>query len=428
MRLSRRALAPLAVGLAMALSQGTIAAEFDGVVVTHLTQGGATDRINGYKALAEKFKAETGATIQIVEQPWEQMQTTMINDAIGGTGSFDVVDVDSGWDANVAAYFERLDDRIAAAGIDMSDYQGLNALIGKAEGVRYGIPFTGRSMVMFYRTDLLEAAGIAVPTTWEELNAAAAALNKDGTYGYVGAGVSVQLMKMFFGAYMGNEKRVLFTPDGKPTFNSPEGVRALERLKTLFSYAPKGVFGMDIPEADQVFLNGEAAFTIEWPDYIQPSLNNPERSKIVGKWAATTPPGPGNAGPWYWAITTGSKNKDASWAWLQYISSPEAAKSLMIDHGIYSTRNSVLLDKDVDAKFPGMQAVVDSYKKSFYPSFIASPTFLDWFLGSADIFSAALNGTITAEQGVQQSADLWTKVFDITKGPKDYNWSDVFAE
>ncbi|MBI4923292.1 MAG: sugar ABC transporter substrate-binding protein [Devosia nanyangense] len=428
MRLSRRALGPLAAALAIAFSLGATAGQFDGVTITHFTQGGAIDRIAGYKELAEEFKAQTGAAVQFVEQPWEQMQTAIINDAIGGTGNYDVVDLDSGWDANVAGYLEPLDARIKSANFDVSDYQGLNALIATADGVRHGIPLTSRSMVMFYREDLLDAAGIAVPKTWEELNAAAKSLTGNGTYGYVGAGVAVQLMKMFFGAYMGDEKRSLFTADGKPTFDSPEGARAIERLKELFSYAPPGVFAMDIPEADQVFLNGEAAFTIEWPDYIQPSLNDPERSKIVGKWAATVPPGPGNAGPWYIGLSSASKNKDAAWAWLSFITSPAAAKMLMIDHGIYATRNSVLLDKDVEAKFPGMQAAVDSYKASFYPSFIASPTWLDWFLGSADIFSAALSGQVAPADAAKQSADLWNKVFDITKGPKGYNWADIFAQ
>src|SRR5437762_7156797 len=124
---------------------------------------------------------------------------------------------------------------------------------------RYGIPLTGRSMVMFYRKYLLDANKLAVPKTWDELLAAAKKLNSKDVAGFVAAGVNVQLNKYFYGAFKGSSKRPLFSADGKPLFNSPEGAKALDILKELFTYAPKGVFAMDIPEADQVFLNGEAA-------------------------------------------------------------------------------------------------------------------------------------------------------------------------
>ena len=36
---------------------------------------------------------------------------------------------------------------------------------------------------MWYRKDLLDAAGLEVPKTWDEFAAAAKALTKDGVYG-----------------------------------------------------------------------------------------------------------------------------------------------------------------------------------------------------------------------------------------------------
>jgi ABC-type glycerol-3-phosphate transport system substrate-binding protein len=403
---------------------------FAGITITHFTQAGATDRINGYKKLAEEFKAQTGATVQFVDAPWEQMQDQMVNDFLGQGGTFDVMDVDTAWDPNVKAYLEPLDGLIAKSHFDISDYQGLNKLIGAdpAAHERYGIPLTGRSMVMFYRTDLFKDAGLAPPSTWADLVADAKALTKGKQYGFVAAGVNVQLNKYFYGAYKDDSDRLLFNAAGQPQFDDKAGADALATLKTLFSYAPPGIFAMDIGEADQVFLNGDAAVLIEWPDYIQPSLNVPAKSRIVGKWAAMKPPGPGNYAPWYVAISASSRHKDAAWAWLQYITSAKQNKRLMLDYGIYSTRTSVLADPDIAAKYPGMDAVVAASAASFYPSFIAHPKGIDWFVQCGAIWSSALTGSITPEQAVKQAADLWDQMFKSTPGPKNYSYADLSAK
>jgi multiple sugar transport system substrate-binding protein len=420
-------------GVLLALGvYGSAAAEqpFAGITITHFGQAGAADRNAGFTKLAEEFKAQTGATVQFVDAPWEQMQDQMVNDFLAQGGNYDVLEVDTAWDPNVKAYLEPLDDLIAKSKFDISDYQGLNVLIGAdpAAKKRYGIPLTGRSMVMFYRTDLFKAASLAPPQTWPELLAAAKTLTTGKQYGFVAAGVNVQLNKYFYGAYKANSDRLLFNAAGEPQFNDKAGANALATLKTLFSYAPPGVFAMDIAEADQVFLNGDAAVLIEWPDYVQPSLNVPSKSRIVGNWAAMKPPGPGNYAPWYLAVSGSSHHKDAAWAWLQFITNAKANKMLMLDHGIYSTRTSVLADPDIAAKYPGVDAVVAASAASFYPSFIAHPKGIDWFVQCGAIWSSALTGGTSPEEATKQAAELWDGMFKSAAGPKNYSYADLSAK
>ncbi len=47
----------------------------------------------------------------------------------------------------------------------------------------YSIPFEMEPVALWYNSTMLEEAGIEVPTTWDELTAAAAALTTDDTYG-----------------------------------------------------------------------------------------------------------------------------------------------------------------------------------------------------------------------------------------------------
>ncbi|WP_129780486.1 extracellular solute-binding protein [Peristeroidobacter soli] len=405
------------------------AGRFEGVTLIHMVQAGAAQRLAGYRTFAREFQAATGAQVLFVETPWEQMQDQMMSDFIGRAGSYDVFDVDEAWDANIRAYLQTLDPYVAGSGFDIDDYRGLNGLLGLDPGARrrYGIPLTGRSMVLFYRADVLAAAGIAPPRNWDELIAAARAVTTKKFHGIVAAGVNVQLNKYFFSAYKAGERRSLFSADGRPQFGGEEGARALDRLKQLFAYAPPGVFAMDIAEADQVFLNGEAAFLLEWPDYIQPNLDDPKKSRIVGKWAAMQPPGPGGYAGWHLAASGYSEHKDAAWAWIEFVTSARNAKRLMVEHGIYATRSSVLADPEVATRFPGIDAVRAAAAASFRPGFEGHPKGIGWFVQAGAIWSEALTGQMTSQQAARSAATLWSKLFDSMPGPANHDYSDIDA-
>ena len=51
------------------------------------------------------------------------------------------------------------------------------------EGKMYGVPYIGNNLALFYDKDMLAAAGVEAPTTWDELVDAAQKTTKDGVYG-----------------------------------------------------------------------------------------------------------------------------------------------------------------------------------------------------------------------------------------------------
>ena len=51
------------------------------------------------------------------------------------------------------------------------------------DGKLYGLPWGNNCLGLFYNEQLLQEAGVEVPTTWSELEAAYEKLTKDGTYG-----------------------------------------------------------------------------------------------------------------------------------------------------------------------------------------------------------------------------------------------------
>ncbi len=52
------------------------------------------------------------------------------------------------------------------------------------DGKLYGVPFGVNCLAMFYNKDMLDEAGIEVPTTWSELKDAAVKLSDGSRYGF----------------------------------------------------------------------------------------------------------------------------------------------------------------------------------------------------------------------------------------------------
>jgi len=89
----------------------------------------------------------------------------------------------------------------------------------------YTLPCNKSVYLMFYNEDLLNEAGVAVPTTWEELRAAAQALTKDDVTG-VGFNKSVGTDFSYWVEQAGGH--LMDENEENITFNSPETIEAME--------------------------------------------------------------------------------------------------------------------------------------------------------------------------------------------------------
>ena len=73
---------------------------------------------------------------------------------------------------------------------DFSDYPSNTVDVGRKDGKPYVVPLIVEWQVLYYRKDLLDAAGLKVPATFEELENAARILNKDGVAGFASRGAA----------------------------------------------------------------------------------------------------------------------------------------------------------------------------------------------------------------------------------------------
>src|SRR5262249_11510119 len=120
-------------------------------------------------------------------------------------------------------------------------------MIGQGDKL-FGVPgLHSGSVVYFYRKDLFEAAGIAVPTTWDEGMAAAKALKTDDVAGisFIGANdFSLATVDWYTRFITMGGKLMTGSPatkDFKPNLDSPEALAALQMLIDSLPYAPENV-------------------------------------------------------------------------------------------------------------------------------------------------------------------------------------------
>ncbi|MBN9010230.1 MAG: extracellular solute-binding protein [Rhizobiales bacterium] len=137
--------------------------------------------------LIPEFEKLTGIKVTMESYAQDEFMNKRLVDLSSGAGTFDIVMMDqaivqyagANWIEPLDSYFS--DPKVVdAAAYDMADFLPSMIKDGKVDGKLFGIPISGEAQILYYRKDLLDAAGVTVPTNMDELLAAAVKLNKPG--------------------------------------------------------------------------------------------------------------------------------------------------------------------------------------------------------------------------------------------------------
>lgn len=214
-----------------------------------------------------------------------------------------------------------LDDLIPAHGADIPKNQ-LITIDGKVMAVA----FMANAQHMYYRKDVLEAAGVTPPKTYEELLAAAEKIRAGGmatpfcsTYG-VGWNLGEEFVNMYLG--MGG---AFFKPgSAEPAVNNEKGVAALEMMKALTGYMNPDFLTFDSNAAQAEWEAGNCALMTLWGSRAAALLDGADSAPGVAEntVATATPSAGGNSFPattlWWdgWSIATNVSDEDAAASFL----------------------------------------------------------------------------------------------------------------
>lgn len=329
--------------------------------------------VEAFKQMIPRFEELTGITVVLDEMEEGQLGQRMLLEVSAESASYDAMMTAIEWSPLVASsgYATPLEPWIESdITPDWFNYedilQAYRDMFLWEDGMHYGIPYAGETVFMFYREDLFEEHGIDVPTTYDEVLAAAQYFseNVDGVDGIsyrARLGWEFTYMWSIFLAPFGG--MMVDPATGEVALDSPGTVASLEYIRDLWQYGPVGVESFSFPEAWDAFMLGRAAIMIE-ASAAAPEVENPDKSLVAGMTGySPLPAGPAGAfsGVWGWsfAMMDDSDAKEATWAFIAYLTSEGMQSEYLANGGIVS-RASALGDPDLQAENPYYQATLDT--------------------------------------------------------------------
>jgi len=244
-----------------------------GEAITVWTADTLPDRVAATKAIIADFTAATGIDVELVgvaEDQFNQLLTSAaaaddLPDVIGSIslaqvrtlGANDLVDPEA-----TAAVIEDL-------GADTFSERALEMTQDGDE--QLAVPSESWAQLLYYRSDLFDAAGLAAPETYDDILAAAKALDSPEVAGFVGANTpgDAFTQQTFEHVALANNCQMV-TDSGEVTLDSPECVNAFEFYGDLVqNYSTAGAQDVDTVRAS--YFAGQAAMAI-WSTYLLDEL------------------------------------------------------------------------------------------------------------------------------------------------------------
>ncbi len=379
-----------------------------------------------------------------IEVEWVNYSPTEVANQLslaiqGGTGAPDVALMETAQIARIVDLGGLLDltDRVQA---DLLDLAPSAVQLGAVDGRNYSVPWDVGPVVLFYRRDIFEAAGLpsdpaevdALVSTWDsfleicktikaETGLFCFANNRANSFGDIWANM---LWQQGLGWY---------NDEGQVTVDSPEAVAALEKLGEFWA---ADVLSDDLEWTDnwyaslnQVALDDatvKPVATVPIGAWMGGFLKNWAAPDATGLWGVVQLPAmeedgvrSSNQGGSSYVIAEQSQNPEAAWAFINFVNSAESQIALLDYGDIFPARASTYADPIFDMTDPYFadQAVGKVYAASgasipvapiygvYYPVMnsatdVAVQKFATGQMSAADALTEAAN-VIRSETGLQ---------------------------
>jgi multiple sugar transport system substrate-binding protein len=227
------------------------------------------DRVAAQEGIAAAFTESSGIEVELVAIDEDQFNQLLTSSAAAGELP-DVIGALSLSGVQALAANELVDTDAAAAVVDQlgADTFSEQALKLTRDGnTQLAVPSDGWAQLLLYRKDLFDAAGLAAPETYDDILAAAKALDSPEVAGFTGATVSNDAFtqQTFEHLALGNGCQMV-DGDGEVTLDSDECVAAFEFYDELITdYSVSGAQDVDTTRA--AYFAGQSAMLV-WSSFI----------------------------------------------------------------------------------------------------------------------------------------------------------------
>ncbi|MCT2195557.1 sugar ABC transporter substrate-binding protein [Paenibacillus sp. p3-SID1389] len=356
-------------------SEGNELGAQEQVTITVWDNYGATTPI---KPLIPKFEEEfPNIKVDFQEQPWDNFWDKMAAAASGGETP-DIATSGLMWNPKYTVFGLFADlNSLSGGKVNGQDIQAVysEGMIEAAttdQGL-FGIPYDFDSYSLYYRSDLLEEAGVSVPpSNWDELVEIGKKLTKD----LDGDGKTDQYAFLvmpdwyhFEPFLYANGGKVLTDDNKQAAFNSPEGVEALQFYADLVNKHKIGInWTPDRGSYVAGLKDGTIAMFQDGP-YVMGLIknSNPEQE---GKWRITDALSHKqygtHIGGTYLSIFEKSEHKEEAWKFIEFLSREENAIQVYKTSGAAPGYLPALDSKEVNSPDPffGNEVPMEVFKKA----------------------------------------------------------------
>ncbi|PDQ36206.1 MAG: sugar ABC transporter substrate-binding protein [Candidatus Lumbricidophila eiseniae] len=350
---------------------------------------------------------------------------------------YDLITLDDPWTpqlAKVGVLYELKKDATpwTDKSFDWSDFNAAPLASSEWDGKQYGVPLRSNMLMMFYNRSLYQKVGLAEPTpelTWSQYLKQAPSLvqdtDGDGKTDSWAVGLTWMrgaLSPPVWQAVLNSNGGALFDKDLKPSFDTKQGVAALQTQVDLLKYAPPGAANYNYTEPLDAFRQGKVASIFTWGSAYKSAAVDPKVTRLTPEEVGIQTMPAGSDGPsthrgiWSGSVFKNSKHPQAAWTLLQWMSSKKGEVWTTSTLGSFPARKSTLATAPTQAwlapVFKALQSAYDVADKGqmWRPRTPESNAIQEIL---ADQTSAAVQGQTSAADALkkasQQITDLLKK-------------------
>ncbi|MFE4798792.1 extracellular solute-binding protein [Streptomyces sp. NPDC056708] len=370
---------------------------------------GSEDKV--FKKIAEDFtKQHPKVHIKYVNVPFGDAQNKFKNAAQSGSDAPDVIRSEVAWTPEFADldYLAPLDGTAALQKPD--DFLKQAAASTKYNGKTYAVPQVIDSMGIFYNKKIFKEVGVEVPKTVDELKTVSKKI-KDKT-GKTGMYLRGDDAYWFLSFLYGEGGDMVDASTKSVTIDNPEGVKAMKVVKDLVdSGAAKtdATDGWDNMQSS--FKDGKVAMMINGPWAVADTYAGKEFKDKANLGIAPVPAGSAAQGApqggHNLAVYAGSKNLDASYAFVDYMTSADTQAKVTKELSLLPTRTSAYAKQDV----------VDNEIVGFFKPVVDTAVERPWIPETGSLFAPlvteytkVLTDQTTPEKAVKTTGDSYRKL------------------
>jgi multiple sugar transport system substrate-binding protein len=303
------------------------------VTIMYMTEEGDPPSVAVYNEFKAGFEAENpNITVQI-----QQIESGTLPQKL-------TLAIASGAPLDVFTSPVALTPKLGREGRLMNLNSMINSLGGKDEwypttlieldGQVVAVPYGTGGQVLWYRKDLFDAAGLSAPERWPEwLEASAKLTDKSkGMFGMALPAAKHHSTFMWFSVFLWQSHSQIFNQDLEVVLDSPNTVEALEFYIKMLENVPEGAGQWSYYDILDAYTSGKTAMTMYHGRVLgrlyadAPHLLPVSRvsflpyNKMLSTWNDLN----------YNAISSGTKNPEASVAWLRFMNVPENAAKFQL--------------------------------------------------------------------------------------------------